>query len=65
MSLRTFHICFVSISSFLMIYIGSWAYYMWDYYADQAYLSYLVFSVFGLLSLVFYGKYFIKNYKNV
>ena len=48
-----------------MIYIGSWAYYMWDYYADQAYLSYLVFSIISLIGLVFYGKYFIKNYKNV
>ena len=36
MSLRMFHIIFVSVSSLLMLYIGRWSYMMWDYYAAQA-----------------------------
>ena len=65
MSLRTFHICFVVISSLLMIYIGTWAYSMWDYYANQAYLSYLLISIISLVALVIYGRYFIIKYKNL
>jgi len=65
MSLRMFHIIFVSVSSLLMIYIGVWAYIMWDYYADSAYLSYLIFSIISLIILVLYGQKFIKKYKNI
>ena len=65
MSLRTFHICFVVISSLLMVYIGVWAYLMWDYYANQAYLSYVLMSAISLLVLLFYGKSFITKYKNL
>ncbi len=65
MSLRMFHIIFVLISSLLMIYIGTWAYMMWDYYADLAYLSYLIFSIISLILLLLYGQKFIKKYKNI
>ena len=65
MSLRMFHIIFVLVSSLLMIYIGTWAYMMWDYYADTAYLSYLLISIVSLIILVLYGQKFIKKYKNV
>jgi len=65
MSLKTFHICFLTISSILMIYVGSWSYIMWDYYANNAYISYLVFSILSLIGLIVYGRYFFKNYKNI
>ena len=60
-----FHIIFVSVSSLLMIYIGTWAYMMWDYYADTAYLSYLLLSILSLIILVLYGQNFFKKYKNI
>ena len=65
MSLRMFHIIFVSVSSLLMVYIGTWAYIMWDHYADSAYLSYLLLSIVSLIILLLYGKKFIKKYKNI
>ena len=65
MSLRMFHIIFVLVSSLLMIYIGTWAYMMWDYYADTAYLSYLSISIVSLIILLLYGQKFIKKYKNI
>ena len=65
MSLRLFHIIFVSISSLLMIYFALWSYSMWDYYADSAYLSYLTFSVISILILAFYTQKFIKKFKNI
>ena len=65
MSLRMFHIVFVSISSLLMIYMAGWSYMMWNHYADSAYLSYLSLSVISLIILIIYGKKFIKKYKNI
>ncbi len=65
MSLRMFHIVFVTISSLLMLYISGWAYIMWDYYADTSYLSYLVFGILGLIILGVYCQLFIKKYKNI
>ncbi len=65
MSLRMFHIIFVSVSSLLMLYIAGWSYMMWDYYADSAYLSYLAFSIVGLILLLVYGQKFIKKYKSI
>ena len=64
MSLRLFHIIFVSFAVLLMIYFGFWSYLMWDFYADGAYLSYIAFSVVGSVLLVNYGKNFINKYKN-
>ena len=65
MSLKMFHIIFVTISSLLMVCIGGWAYMMWDYYADSAYFSYLSLSIVGLIILILYGQKFIKKYKNI
>lgn len=61
MSIKTFHIIFVVISSILMIFIGGWAMYNWDHYADNIYLSYLFFSLFSLIILCIYGKIFITK----
>ena len=65
MSLRMFHIIFVTISSLLMVYVGAWAYMMWNYYADSSYLSYLFLSIISLIVLLVYGQKFIKKYKNI
>ena len=65
MSLRIFHIIFVSISSLLMVYMVGWSYMMWNYYADSSYLSYLSLSVVSLIFLIIYGQKFIKKYKNI
>ena len=65
MSLRMFHIVFVTVSSLLMVYVGFWAYGMWFYYAYPAYLSYLSFSLISLVLLIVYAQKFIKRYKNI
>ena len=65
MSLRMFHIIFVTISSLLMEYMAGWSYMMWDYYADSAYLSYFSLSIISLIILIVYGQKFIKKYKNI
>ena len=65
MSLRMFHIIFVTISSLLMVYMAGWSYMMWNYYADSAYLSYFSLSIISLIILIVYGQKFIKKYKNI
>jgi len=63
MSLKTFHIIFISISSLLMIFILYWSLMNWNYYKDITYLSYSGVALLGLISLFIYGKQFIKKYK--
>jgi len=65
MSLRTFHIIFVALSSLLMIYMAYWSYNQWSYYQDSYYLGFLFFSIISLFSLFVYGNKFIKKYKNI
>ena len=65
MSLRLFHIIFITISTLLMLYVITWSYSMWDYYADNSYLSYLILSSVSIIFLFIYGKNFIKKYKNI
>jgi len=65
MSLRLFHIIFVSISSLLMVYMAGWSYVMWNYYADSAYLSYFSLSILSLITLMIYGQKFIKKTKTL
>ena len=65
MSLKTFHIIFVVISSLLMIYMSYWSYSYWNYYQDAYYLGFLFFSIFCLIVLGLYGNKFIKKYKGV
>ncbi len=65
MSLRLFHIIFVSVSSFLMIYIIFWSFNQWNHYADNTYLSYLCIGLISLITLAIYGQKFIKKYKHI
>ena len=65
MSLKTFHIIFVVISSLLMLYISYWSYSYYAYYKDNYYLSYLMLSILGLVVFALYGNKFIKKYKEL
>ena len=51
MSLRAFHIVFVSASCLLMLFMLYWSFMNWNYYKDMAYLSYSGISFLGLISL--------------
>ena len=62
MSIKTFHIIFVTVSSLLMLYMGYWAYSYWSYYQDSYYLGYLFFSLVALIIFGLYGNRFIKKY---
>ena len=65
MSLRAFHIVFVSISCLLMLFVLYWSFMNWNYYKDISYLSYSGISFLGLVSLSVYARKFIKKYRNI
>ncbi|MBI65556.1 MAG: hypothetical protein CMG64_04630 [Candidatus Marinimicrobia bacterium] len=65
MSLRAFHIVFVSVSCLLMLFMLYWSFMNWNYYKDMAYLSYSGISFLGLISLFVYAKKFIKKYRTI
>ena len=65
MSLRAFHIVFVSISCLLMLFVLYWSFMNWNYYKDISYLSYSGISFLGLVSLSVYARKFIKKYRTI
>ena len=65
MSLKTFHIIFILISSLFMIYFAYWSYAHWFLYKDISYLVYLFLSIISFIFLLFYSKKFIKKYKGI
>lgn len=65
MSLKNFHIIFILISSFFMIYMGYWSYANWMYYNDQSYLSYFILSIISFIVLIVYNQKFIKKFKGL
>jgi len=65
MSLKAFHIVFVTISTILCIGFGWWA--IRDYNLNQETMS-LVFgslSLAGAIALVIYGRWFLRKLKGV
>lgn len=65
MSLKAFHVFFVSISVVLMLVIGAWC--LGNYRADGGVMN-LVWAIAAFLvagGLVTYGKYFVRKFKNI
>lgn len=65
MSLKAFHIVFISASTLLAFGFGGW---MLKAYADSGQVSDLVFGIGSTVAgvgLIIYGKYFLKKLKNI
>jgi len=66
MSLKAFHVLFITASSALAFGCGVWG--LRDYFSPQGHLSDLLFGLGGLavsLGLVLYERYFLKKLKRV
>jgi FtsH-binding integral membrane protein len=61
MSLKSFHIIFILISSFFGVFFGYWCYKEWTLYQDNIYLLYSLIGVLLCVGLIFYGKWFLKE----
>lgn len=65
MSLKAFHIVFISASTLLAFGFGGW---MLNAYADSGQISDLVFGIGSTVAgvgLIIYGRYFLKKLKNI
>jgi len=65
MSLKSFHIIFLLISSLFAIFFGYWCYREWDLYQNNIYLIYSLISVISFACLFCYGKWFIKEISEI
>ena len=61
MSLKSFHIIFIFISSLFGIFFGYWCYKEWLLYNDTMYLIYSLVGITICISLGFYSKWFLKE----
>ena len=65
MSLKSFHIVFISVSSLFMTYFIYWSLDSWFSYKDLSYLFYSFISLVLLISLIIYSRNFSKKYKEL
>jgi hypothetical protein len=66
MSLKAFHVIFISASSALALGCGIWG--LKQYFSQRGQALDLVFGLGGLVAtaaLIVYGRYFLKKLKNV
>ena len=66
MSLKAFHIFFITVSSAFTVGFGAWS--LKNYFSTEGVASDLGYGIGSLLAgvaLLVYGKYFLKKLKNV
>ena len=61
MSLKSFHIIFILVSSLFSIIFSCWCYNQWSLYEDNQYLVYLSIGIVLCVSLLVYGRWFLKE----
>ena len=61
MSLKSFHIIFILVSSSLSICYSYYYYKQWALYEDSQHIVYLSIGIVLTVSLLVYGKWFLKK----
>ena len=65
MSLKAFHIAFVTVSTLLTIGFGAWAIVRYRHQGETLLLLGGIGSLVGTVALVVYGRWFLKKLKGV
>lgn len=65
MSLKTFHIVFVTVSVLLMLVIAAWNLGNYRDNGTQGDLTWGIVSLIAAVGLLVYGKVFLRKFKNV
>ena len=65
MSLKSFHILFLFISSLFGIFFGYWCYKEWTLNHDNIYLIYTLIGIGLCIGLFFYGRWFLKEISEI
>ena len=61
MSLKSFHILFICITTLFSIFLGYWCYNQWVQIGGSHYLVYSLMTILFSLGMLFYGKWFLKE----
>lgn len=65
MSLKFFHIVFISLSTLLALGVGGWSIAMFCYGHAAFHLVLGIFALLAAVGLVLYGRYVLKKLKNI
>lgn len=65
MSLKAFHIVFITVSTLLSFGVGGWAYKSWQQSGALVDLIYGICAVVSGVILIAYGNYFLKKLRNI
>ena len=65
MSLKSFHIIFITIVSLATIFIGYLFYNEWSLYSETKYLVFTLLSIIFCLTMIFYSKWFLKEISKI
>ena len=65
MSLKGFHIFFISISVLLSVFFAIWSLKEYTAESDSFYLMVFMLTLLFILSLVVYGRWFLKKIKRI
>jgi len=65
MSLKAFHVAFITLSTLLAAGFGAWSIAAYQARGEASYLALGIFSFLAAVALVVYGGYFLKKMKGV
>ena len=65
MSLKAFHLVFVTASVLLMLGVGAWCYSQYQAGGESSQLAYCGLSLLSAAALVVYGRIFLKKLKHI
>jgi hypothetical protein len=65
MSLKAFHIIFVAASIAVSLFLGIWAFMSYQATHARADLVYVITSVVAIVTLLWYGRYFLRKLKHI
>ncbi len=63
MSLKKFHLFFITVSLSLMVFVGAWAAY--QFHRGEAWVGTGVMAIIGFIAGLFYANWFRVKYKNL
>jgi hypothetical protein len=65
MSLKAFHLVFVTASVAVSLFLGIWSYMSYKETGTRTDLIYVIASGLAVVALLWYGKYFLKKLKHI
>jgi hypothetical protein len=65
MSLKAFHLIFVTASVAVSLFLGVWSFLSYNRTGSQTDLAFTIASGVAVIALLWYGKYFLKKLKHI